>query len=85
LFDKSNFRHGGAGFRMIFQDEPSLKDHDFNNRTSSVVVLRGSWRLYENSDYAGERSRRLRPGLYPDVSDVGIPKNRVSSLRCRDD
>jgi hypothetical protein len=85
LFGKKNFEPGSSGFRIIFTDVPDLERHDFNNKTSSVVVVKGTWRLYPRKDYGGDRSRRLRPGLYPDVEDVRVGNNKVSSLRCRDD
>jgi hypothetical protein len=85
LFGKKNFEAGSDGFRIIFTDTPDLRAHDFNNRTSSFVIVKGRWRLYTKSEYGGERTKRLGPGLYADVTEVGVDRNQISSLRCRDD
>ena len=85
LYGKRDFAPGSSGFRILFTDEPNLERHDFDNKVSSFVIVKGRWRFYTRNAYEGERNKRLEPGLYPNVESVGIPNNRVSSLKCRDD
>jgi hypothetical protein len=84
LYGKKDFRPGNSGFRVLFTDESDLGQQDFNNKTSSVVVVKGRWRLYERRNFEGE-SKRFRPGLYADISTEGIRNNQVSSLKCLSD
>jgi hypothetical protein len=85
LYEKRDFGSGAAGFRVIFTDVPNLERHDFNNKVSSFVIVKGTWRFYTGKAYDGEKSKRLGPGLYANVEAVGIDNNRVSSLKCRED
>jgi hypothetical protein len=85
LYGKKNFEPGQSGFRVLFTDVPDLDRHDFNNKVSSFVIVKGRWRFYSGRDYNGDRSKRLGPGLYPNIEAVGIDNNKLSSLRCRDD
>lgn len=48
-----------------------LKNHGFNNRASSVVVLRDRWEVCENARYSG-RCVVLRPGRYPSLFSMGL-------------
>lgn len=84
LYGKKDFRPGNSGIRVLFADEPNLDLQDFNNKTSSVVVVKGRWRLYERKAFEGE-AKTLRPGLYADISNEGIRNNQVSSLKCLSD
>src|SRR5689334_4797834 len=81
LFGKKDFRPGQSGFRVLFTDEPNLDLQDFNNKTSSIVIVRGTWRFFSGKGFEGE-SKKLGPGLYPNVDSVGIDNNRLSSLKC---
>jgi hypothetical protein len=81
LYSKTDFRPGNSGSRILFTDEPNLDLQDFNNKTSSVVVVKGRWRLYERKAFEGE-AKTLRPGLYADISVEGIRDNQISSLKC---
>lgn len=51
----------------------------FNDRASSVIVMRDRWEVCEDSRYAG-RCVVLRPGRYPSLSAMGL-NDRVSSVR----
>ena len=42
---------------------PNVGD-DFNDRVSSIVVKKGSWRFFEDSNYGGQNTRTLGPGYY---------------------
>jgi uncharacterized protein YcfJ len=51
----------------------------FNDRASSIVVLRDRWEACEDSRFRG-RCIVLRPGRYPSLAAMGL-NDRVSSLR----
>lgn len=74
LFADSDFR----GARVTVQgDVRDLRQLNFNDRTSSVVVRSGTWELCQDSNFGG-RCAQFGPGEYrvlPDFNDA------VSSLR----
>lgn len=51
----------------------------FNDRASSVVVLRDRWEVCENAGFGG-RCVVLRPGRYPSLTAMGL-NDRISSVR----
>lgn len=51
----------------------------FNDRASSVIVLRDRWEVCEDAQFAG-RCIVLRPGRYPSLSEMGL-NDRISSVR----
>ena len=51
----------------------------FNDRASSVVVLRDRWEVCESARFSG-RCVVLRPGRYPSLAAMGL-NDRVSSVR----
>jgi hypothetical protein len=81
LFEHREF-HGTH--KHIFQDEPNLgsdNDNSFDNLTSSVVVLEGTWEFFMDPDFNHRTGLTLDPGLYPSVADYEIAEKAVSSLR----
>lgn len=57
----------------------NFRQHGFNDRASSVVVLNQRWEVCDDSGYRG-RCTVLRPGRYPSLSAMGL-NDRVSSVR----
>ena len=57
----------------------NLEQSGFNDRASSVVVLRGRWEICEDARFNG-RCVMLRPGRYPSLAVMNL-NNSVSSLR----
>ncbi len=53
--------------------------YGFNDRASSVVVLRDRWEICEEARYGG-RCVVLRAGRYPSLASMGL-NDRVSSVR----
>lgn len=51
----------------------------FNDRASSVIVVRDSWEVCENAAFEG-RCMILRPGRYPSLAAMGL-NDRISSVR----
>ena len=57
----------------------NLERNGFNDRASSVVVIRDQWEVCEHAQFGGECAI-LRPGRYPSLASMGL-NDRVSSLR----
>jgi uncharacterized protein YcfJ len=57
----------------------NLERYGFNDRASSVVVLRDRWEVCEDARFSG-RCVVLRPGRYPSLAAMGL-NDRVSSVR----
>lgn len=67
-------------YKHIYQATPYVGD-DFNDKTSSIIVAKGTWMFYLHSNYGGPFVIPLRPGLYPNVTHVGIINDNLSSLK----
>ena len=75
------YEHDGFQGRS-FTSEKSIGDFQrfgFNDRASSIVVLRDRWEVCENARFSG-RCVVLRPGRYDSLSALGL-NDRVSSAR----
>ena len=65
----------------------TLVTEQFNDITSSIVVLSGTWIAYEDINLSkpfatpGGRVTLLTRGMYPRVTDLGISNDKISSLR----
>ena len=57
----------------------NFERYGFNDRASSVVVLRDLWEICEDARFSG-RCVVLRPGRYPSLAAMGL-NDRVSSVR----
>jgi hypothetical protein len=84
LFQNTSF---GGKYLTLNQADSNLKDQDFNDRTSAVIVCSGSWVLYQDSDYKGqqwvvtENGGPNGDGLYPSYKDWNGKNDSVSSLK----
>jgi uncharacterized protein YcfJ len=76
FFEEDNFR--GRSFTTGSQ-VGNFERYGFNDRASSVVVVRESWEACESAQFGG-RCVVLQPGQYPSLSAMGL-NNRVSSVR----
>lgn len=52
----------------------------WNDQISSIKIMGGRWLFFEHENYQGN-SWELKMGEYPNVVDVGIPNDRISSFR----
>jgi hypothetical protein len=79
LFSDANF--GGESWRTNL--DYSWVGSGWNDSISSVIVVSGTWRLYENTNYSGAQSNLLTPGYYSWVEDraVNIANDSVSSFQ----
>lgn len=83
LFEHANF-HGAH--KHIFSAEPNLNaddDHSFNDITSSIAVLAGTWATFADSQFKQPYPSLIGPGLYPWVADaaIQIKNDDLSSLQ----
>jgi hypothetical protein len=53
---------------------------------SSLIVVSGTWLLYEHANFAGVVSNALTPGYYPWVEDgsVNMANDSISSFKVID-
>lgn len=54
----------------------------WNDRISSIIVVRGTWRFYQHRDYQGAYWDLTGPNYYPWVEDANIPNDIISSFKC---
>jgi hypothetical protein len=86
LFEHANFQ---GRRKSVFGDIPNLNsptDNDFNDITSSIIVVSGTWECFPDWNYEGTPSRLLTQGFYSSVSstnNVGIPNDSLSSIKLR--
>lgn len=59
---------------------PKLANEGFNDQTSSIVIKRGRWSFYEDTNY-NDFKNDLGPGTYTVAADWGIPNDKLSSLK----
>lgn len=81
LFEHANF-HGRH--KHVFSAESNLNAGDdsfFNDRVSSMVVLKGNWEVFRHSQYVQPYPVVLGPGRYSWVGAIGITNDDMSSLR----
>jgi hypothetical protein len=58
----------------------SLKGSGWNNKTSSIKILRGKWQIYQKDDYKGT-SKTLKTGEYVDASAFGLADNSLTAIK----
>ena len=76
FYEREGF--GGRSFTAENQIG-NFEQNGFNDRASSVVVLRGRWEICEDAGFSG-RCVVLRPGRYPSLAAMSLNKS-VSSVR----
>ena len=53
--------------------------YDFNNKTSSIKVIRGQWRIFEDDGYRG-KSTVLKPGDYANPGKFGLSNDSLTGI-----
>src|SRR5665647_505422 len=76
FYEHDNFQ--GRSFTTSKQVN-NLSRYGFNDRASSVVVVKNRWEVCEDVRFNG-RCVVLRPGSYPSLGAMGL-NDRVSSVR----
>lgn len=69
--------NGGDG---NLDNDGSLRTSGWNNRTSSILVIRGTWKIYRDSGYKGTVVT-LKPGRYPNPQSFGLPNDSLTGIR----
>jgi len=85
LFQNTNF----TGDACVLKDADirNLSNKSFNDRASSVIVIDGSWTLYQHAEFGGARwylqanGGPERDGCYPSYNDWQGSNDSVSSVR----
>lgn len=76
LYDGPNFT---GEQRPLSSGAGNLGRISFNDRTESIVVVSGVWRVCSDINYRG-RCQTLGPGSYPNINTLGL-SNTISSLQ----
>ena len=87
LFEHNEYE---GRFKMVENSNEDLTSQDgafFNDRVSSIVIVKGNWCFYKNSNFSqpymyNGRPVVLDPGMYHDVTKVDIENDDLSSLLC---
>ncbi|MEH2459687.1 beta/gamma crystallin-related protein [Nostoc sp.] len=78
------YRDGGFGGGNPLAVNASISDgvsnvgNDFNDQTSSIAIIRGTWNFYSDDQF-GNYQTTLEPGLYSSLPG-GITNDSLSSL-----
>jgi len=77
LFEHDNYR----GQMVALTDAVSdLKEINFDNKTSSVIVVSSTWNLYEDKDFKGDKWP-LHVGLYATPKLGDFNNDSISSVK----
>jgi hypothetical protein len=82
VFEHSNFR---GRHRHIYAMENNLNhpsDRAMNDRISSFVVVSGTWKFYQHSNFRAPLGGAFTPGAYKWVEAVGVRNDQISSMKC---
>ena len=61
----------------LYESTPSFNSNGFNDRTASVIVTGGTWKLYAGTSYRGASTEFVQ-GHYPSLSDTAVGVNIAS-------
>jgi len=86
LFEDENFCGNSIDVVREHSDLSGHKAGNFNNCTSSFVILSGKWSFFLNADFESLVMRSgsplvLEAGAYSRVTDLGIQDNEITSLK----
>ena len=75
------FAHGDFDGRMtvLYGSSSHLPSLEFGDAVSSVIVIGGTWRVYERSNYQGTYTQ-LSTGHYRRMSSYSVGNDRISSV-----
>ena len=76
LFQHTNFR---GRMEVVMKSNGRLPSLDFNDHVSSIIVIGGTWNVYDDGKFQGKRTR-LNVGEYPDIHLSHIGGDTVSSV-----
>jgi hypothetical protein len=76
LYEHINYKGG----RLYADSNQKYIGNQWNDKISSITILSGKWRFYEDANYGG-RYWDLGPGTYFSVEKFGIPNDLISSFK----
>ncbi len=79
LFQKSNYL---GRMSALYASNSHLPSLDFGDHVSSVIIIGGTWTLYQHSNYEG-KSITLRPGEYASIHGTSLGGDSLSSVKLR--
>ena len=68
--------------RVLYGNTPDLRSINFNDQASSFVIKQGTWALFQDVNYRVLMGQPFGPGQYPNVTQVGVKNDALSSLQC---
>jgi hypothetical protein len=86
LYEDENYCGRSIDVLHANPDLRTFKDGNFDDFTSSFVILSGNWNFYRQPDFGNPFMHKgvplvLGPGTYSRVVDSGIQDNQLSSLK----
>jgi hypothetical protein len=86
LFEDENFCGNSIDIVREHSDLRTHKAGNFNNRTSSFVILSGKWSFFLNAAFESPVMHKgsplvLEAGAYRSATDLGIQDNEITSLK----
>jgi Beta/Gamma crystallin len=86
LFEDENYCGKSIDVVHANPDLRSLKEGNFDDRTSSFAILTGNWSFYQKTGFEqpfmhGKEALVLGPGTYKNVVELGMQDNQISSLK----
>lgn len=86
LYSLKNFRGDSLGINAEknggdpnLDNDGSFRTSGWNNRTSSILVIRGTWDIYQDSGH-NATLRTLTPGSYSTPAAFGLPDNTLTGI-----
>ena len=77
LFQHSNFE---GRMTVLYGSANHFPALDFDDQVGSVIVTRGTWKLYERSNYQGNYTQ-FSTGQYPNLLTARIGNDELSSVQ----
>lgn len=73
IFEHQNFNTGEGGEGFEFRTNLAVAwIGDWNDRISSIIIVSGVWRFYNDADFDVKSGHRdLEPGYYPHFKEFG--------------
>lgn len=62
------------------EDESNGVLGNWNDETSSIWVHSGTWQIYADHDYKGATDT-LKPGKYPNMHNLSVKDNQLTSFK----
>lgn len=82
VYEHINFNSGQSGWEFRTNLEVVYIGDDWNDQISSIVVVSGTWRFYNNVGFDESGGYKdLGPGAYARVEDYEIGNDTITSFK----